>query len=89
MFELDDVGLEFTDEALNAAADLALEREIGARGLRSIIESTLLDVMFEIPSRPDIRTVVVTSEAIHGDSRPLIKSENEAVLTWSGKEIAA
>src|SRR5574341_141705 len=60
MFGMDEVELEFTEEALHAAADLAIEREIGARGLRSIVESTLLDVMFEIPSRTDIRKVVVT-----------------------------
>ena len=88
MFELDNVDLQFTAEALDTVARLAIAREIGARGLRSIIETTLLDVMFEIPSRPDIRKVVVTPEAIRGESRPLIKSENEKALSWSD-EIAA
>jgi ATP-dependent Clp protease ATP-binding subunit ClpX len=89
MFELDNVELEFAGDALDTVAQLAMDREIGARGLRSIIESTLLDVMFEIPSRPDIRKVVVTTETIRGESRPLIKSENEKTLTWSDEEIAA
>jgi ATP-dependent Clp protease ATP-binding subunit ClpX len=82
MFALDSVMLEFPEESLDTAAQLAMDREIGARGLRSIIESALLDVMFEIPSRKDIRKVVVTSEAIRGEGRPLIMSEVEALLPW-------
>jgi ATP-dependent Clp protease ATP-binding subunit ClpX len=89
MFEIDNVELEFTHEALETVAQMAIEREIGARGLRTIIETTLLDVMFEIPSRPDIKKVVVTPEAIRHESRPLIKSENEKTLNWSDEEIAA
>jgi len=89
MFELDNVELEFLPDALGAAANLALRREVGARGLRSIIEMTLLDVMFEIPSRPDIRKVVVTADTIRGDGRPLIISESETVLKWSDEEKAA
>ncbi|HEC24049.1 MAG TPA: ATP-dependent Clp protease ATP-binding subunit ClpX [Chloroflexi bacterium] len=91
MFELDGVELIFTDEALEAAAELAIERETGARGLRSIIESQLLDVMFEIPSRDDIRKVIVNEEAIRGEGRPLILAENEKPLRWSDdkKERAA
>jgi ATP-dependent Clp protease ATP-binding subunit ClpX len=69
LFEMDQVELVFTPESLDAAAHLALERETGARGLRSIIERVLLDVMYEIPSRPEIRRVVVDAEAIEG-SRP-------------------
>lgn len=88
MFELDNVELEFTPDALSAAAQLAIEHEIGARGLRSIIERTLLDVMFEIPSRQDIRKVVVSAEAIRGESRPLILSENEKPLQWSDDKAA-
>lgn len=89
MFGLDGVELEFPDDTLFTAARMAMDREIGARGLRSIIESALLDVMFEIPSRQDIRKVVVTPEAIRGESRPLIKSEAEAVLQWSDEQRAA
>ncbi len=89
MFALDEVELDFTDEALAAAARIAIERETGARGLRSIIESTLLDVMFEIPSRDDITKVVVNAEAIRGESRPLILAANEKKLKWSDEQRAA
>ncbi len=91
MLALDKVELVFTEEALHAAAELALARETGARGLRSIIEETLLDVMFEIPSRTDIRKVVVNAEAIRRESRPLIFGEDERPLEWSDgkKERAA
>lgn len=82
MFELDDVELEFTRDALEAAADLAIVRETGARGLRSIVEHSLMDVMFEIPSRADISKVVVNADAIRGTSRPLILSSEERPLKW-------
>ena len=72
LFDLDDVELEFTAEALDAAAGLALEHETGARGLRSIIEGALLDVMYDIPSRPDIRKVIVREDAIHRTGKPII-----------------
>jgi ATP-dependent Clp protease ATP-binding subunit ClpX len=67
---MDQVELVFTEEALDRAAALALERETGARGLRAIIEGVLLDVMYEIPSRPEIRQVVVEEGAITGQDRP-------------------
>ncbi len=70
LFEMDGVELEFTEEALEAAAELALARETGARGLRSIIEGTLLDVMYEIPSRPEVRKVLVDAPAIHRERLP-------------------
>jgi len=66
LFELDGVDLEFTDDAVGAIADLALERGTGARGLRAIVEETLLDVMFEVPSRSEIAQVVVDADAIRG-----------------------
>ena len=88
MFALDDVELIFTDDALDAAADKALERETGARGLRSIIEQALMDVMFEVPSRNDIRKVIVNRDAILGKSRPIILSDNEKPLRWSDEKAA-
>jgi len=75
LFEMDQVSLEFTDEALDAAAQLAMERETGARGLRSIIEGTLLDVMYEIPSRPEISKVVVDADAVMGAGSPILHTE--------------
>ena len=59
-FEFDDIELVFAEESLSAIADRALERETGARGLRSILEETLMDVQFELPSRRDVRKCVVT-----------------------------
>jgi ATP-dependent Clp protease ATP-binding subunit ClpX len=64
LFELDSVDLEFTPESLDAIADLALLRGTGARGLRAIMESVLLSVMYEVPSRSDIAKVVVTAVSI-------------------------
>jgi ATP-dependent Clp protease ATP-binding subunit ClpX len=64
LFELDSVELEFTSESLDAIADLALLRGTGARGLRAIMESVLLAVMYEVPSRSDIAKVIVTAESI-------------------------
>ncbi|WP_257477539.1 ATP-dependent Clp protease ATP-binding subunit ClpX [Acidipropionibacterium jensenii] len=66
LFELDGVQLEFTDDSLKAIAAKALERKTGARGLRSIIEETLMEAMFEVPSREDIARVVVTAGAVRG-----------------------
>src|SRR5690606_26739127 len=72
LFELDGVRLEFTDDAIEAIADLALERGTGARGLRAILEELLLDVMFDVPSSDDVALVVVTEEAVAGTEKPEI-----------------
>lgn len=70
LFDLDSVELEFTPESLDAIADLALLRGTGARGLRAIMESVLLTVMYEVPSRTDIAKVVVTAESITDGAKP-------------------
>ena len=70
LLSLDNVALVFEPTALRAAAELAIQRETGARGLRSIIESCLLDVMFEVPSRDDIKKVVITAAAVRGEDKP-------------------
>jgi len=85
---LDKVELQLTQEALQAAAAGAAKRKTGARGLRTIIEEVLLDVMYEIPSRTDVRRVVVTPEAIAGSARPLLLSKNEQ-LVLEGDEATA
>jgi ATP-dependent Clp protease ATP-binding subunit ClpX len=72
MFELDGIGLTFEPAAIRAIAKRALARGTGARGLRSIIESTMRDVMFEIPSRRDVREVIVTAESIDRGVPPLL-----------------
>ena len=70
MFELDGVGLEFDSEALEAIADLAVERKTGARGLRAILEDVLGPIMFEIPSTDDVEKVIVTRGAVETGAAP-------------------
>lgn len=82
LLALDNVELEFEESALGAAADLAMARGTGARGLRSIIEKCLLDVMYEVPGRDHIQRVVVTGEVVNGESRPLIYDGDGATLDW-------
>ncbi|MCA0907447.1 ATP-dependent Clp protease ATP-binding subunit ClpX [Ruegeria marisrubri] len=71
LFELEDVELAFTDDALKAIAKKAIERKTGARGLRSILEDILLDTMFELPGMKNVSEVVVNEEAVISDSQPL------------------
>ncbi|AMB40814.1 ATP-dependent Clp protease ATP-binding subunit ClpX [Arthrobacter sp. TES] len=70
MFQLDGVELQFDDDALDAIADQALERGTGARGLRAIMEEVLLPVMFDLPSRDDIATVVITADVVAKKAQP-------------------
>jgi ATP-dependent Clp protease ATP-binding subunit ClpX len=72
LFEMDGVKLTFTEGALKAIAQKALERESGARGLRAIMEENMLDVMYEVPSKENIKEVVVNEEAITKSESPLI-----------------
>jgi ATP-dependent Clp protease ATP-binding subunit ClpX len=74
-FEFDDIELVFSEDSLEAIANKALERETGARGLRSILEETLLDVQFELPSRRDVTKCVVTRETITEGRRPTLVTE--------------
>ena len=71
LFELEDVELRFTDDALAAIAEKAIERKIGARGLRAIVEEFMLDIMFDLPSRSDVGEVVVTSDVVKRAVDPL------------------
>ena len=75
LFELEDVGLTFDAEALRSVAKKALKRGTGARGLRAILETVMTDIMFEIPSRDDIREVVITPESINDHKQPLVVTE--------------
>jgi ATP-dependent Clp protease ATP-binding subunit ClpX len=72
MMELEGVSLRFSDAALSAVADVALERKAGARGLRSILEATMLDIMYDVPSRTDVSEVVISEEVILNGAEPLI-----------------
>jgi len=76
-FAFENAELVFTDDALLAIADAALERGTGARGLRSILEETLLDVMFDLPGAQDIARVEVTADAVKGINPPLLLSAKE------------
>ena len=72
LMSFDDVKLEFTNGALKEIVKKAIERKTGARGLRSIVESIMTDIMFEAPSNPDIKTVTVTKECVDGSGKPKI-----------------
>ncbi|MGH3026409.1 MAG: ATP-dependent Clp protease ATP-binding subunit ClpX, partial [Gaiellaceae bacterium] len=74
-FQFDGIELVFADEALNSVADKALERETGARGLRSIIEEVLLEVQFELPSRRDVKKCVVTRDTIDKGTPPTLVTQ--------------
>ncbi|HDI0856533.1 TPA: ATP-dependent Clp protease ATP-binding subunit ClpX [Staphylococcus aureus] len=70
MLELDDVDLEFTEEALSAISEKAIERKTGARGLRSIIEESLIDIMFDVPSNENVTKVLITAQTINEETEP-------------------
>ncbi len=74
LLSYDNVELEFDDEALQEIANKAIERKTGARGLRSIIEETMMDVMFEIPSQEDVKLVRITKEAVDGIEKPVLET---------------
>jgi ATP-dependent Clp protease ATP-binding subunit ClpX len=78
MFELEGVGLTFDLDALHAIAGKTIKRGTGARGLRAVLESIMLDVMFDLPSRTDIREVVVTRDTVETKNQPLLILEPEA-----------
>lgn len=82
LFELDGVELEFNEDALTSIAKLAIQRKTGARGLRSIIEKVMMDIMYDIPSRDDVKKCVITKETIENQQQPTLlldknKKDNE------------
>ena len=79
LFEMDDVKLTFEKDAVDAIAELALERKTGARGLRSIMENTMMDVMYRIPSDDTIEEVIITQGAVKDESKPLVVRKEAAV----------
>ena len=74
LLSYDGVELSFDQDALEAIAAKAIERKTGARGLRSIIEETMLDIMFEIPSQEDVVKVRITKESVNGDAKPILET---------------
>ena len=78
-FAMDDIELEFTDGALKSIAAKALERDTGARGLRSVVENAVLDIMYDLPSRPEIKKCIITKEVIEEDADPILEIEDESL----------
>lgn len=77
LFEFDEVNLKVDDDAVEAIAELAFERKTGARGLRSIMENVMMDIMYEIPSDDNISECIVTKDAVEGKSGPLVHYRNK------------
>jgi ATP-dependent Clp protease ATP-binding subunit ClpX len=75
LFEMEDVRLTIEKDALRAVAQKALKRGTGARGLRAILESMMTDIMFELPSRDDVREVALTAECVTEGRPPLVVTE--------------
>lgn len=76
LFEMEDVSLEFRESALQAIAERCVEKKTGARGLRSIVEKTLLDIMYELPSLTHVSQVIIDDGAVRGTSSPIVIYEN-------------
>ena len=83
LFEMEDVDVDFREDALWAVAKKAMERKTGARGLRSILESVLLDTMYELPSSQAVAKVVVDESVINGDNEPMLMYERPAPASKS------
>lgn len=79
LFELDGVDLHFTEDAIRAIANIASERGTGARALSSIMESTLKETMFEVPSQPRVRAVTITADVVYGKAAPELIEEQENI----------
>lgn len=88
LLEMDDVELEFTEDALREIAKRAIERKTGARGLRSIIEGVMLDVMFDLPSREDVSKCIVTAETIIENKTPILIGKDGSEVQIKPKETA-
>lgn len=82
LFELEEVELKFTEDALHAIAREAMSRKTGARGLRAILEELMLDLMYDLPSRPDVRECVINEEVVAGKRDPILVYENDSA-TWA------
>ncbi|MBQ9642765.1 MAG: ATP-dependent Clp protease ATP-binding subunit ClpX [Lachnospiraceae bacterium] len=78
LFSMDDVDLSFDDDAVDAVAELAMQRKTGARGLRSILEKVMMDVMYTIPSDETIEKCVITKEAVEGTGKPRLSHRQNA-----------
>ena len=77
LFDMEDVELEFTPGALKAVASLAMKRKTGARGLRAILEDTMLTIMYDLPSRPNVKKILINEETIINRDEPEVFLEEE------------
>ena len=80
LFKMEEVDLKFSEEALSATAEKAIEQKTGARGLRTILESTLMEVMFELPSLRDITNCTVEADAIRGDAPVKLSKDGGEII---------
>jgi ATP-dependent Clp protease ATP-binding subunit ClpX len=83
---MDNVELTFTDDALSAIAREAIQHKTGARGLRTVLEDSLLEVMYDIPSRGDVRKCVVSAETITNRQRPLLVTRSGQPVDDDGEK---
>lgn len=88
LMRYDGVTLDFEPEALEAVADKAIERKIGARGLRSVMESVMGEVMYTVPSDPTVNRVIVTAESVKEGKLPLIEHINKQLPAKKTKRLA-
>ena len=79
LLDMDGIELTFEDEAVRAIAKMAIERRCGARGLRAIIENTMIDTMFELPSEEDVTACIITADAVNGKAKPILRREAPAI----------
>src|SRR5699024_978048 len=87
LFKIDEIALEFEDEALELIGEKAIERKTGARGLRGIIEESMLNIMFEIPSRDDIEKCIITKDTVERGAEPtLVLSDKNRSIKSSANE---
>jgi ATP-dependent Clp protease ATP-binding subunit ClpX len=87
LFSMEGVGLEFQEEALTAIAKKALDRKMGARGLRAILENILLDTMYELPSLAGVSKVLIDETVVNGSTKPIhIYPEKESKSASGGRE---
>ena len=90
LLELDEVELEFTDDSLNSMVDKAIERKTGARGLRSIMEETMRNIMYDIPSDPSIIKCTITRETVENHNEPeLVRDENKKERNITKRKFAS
>lgn len=89
LLEMDGVKLSFEDDAIREVAHLSNERKTGARGLRAILESSMMDYMYELPSRDDVAECIITKEVIDGDGEPKLLAEGQTAIEEKSEEESA